>query len=149
MNVYDLIYVQLQLSPFRNEPVSQYSEHELSCGQTLCWIQTKTTLNTDFWNQNIPLTYADHIKHHHKNGKNLNLALPLNDKVHTNHNDKWNWNSKQRQHINTPVSWNCHFWQYCLLFIIHLYASRTQGACVLPACTACGLIALSRPPLDY
>ena len=30
MNVYDLIYVQLQLSPFRNEPVSQYSERELS-----------------------------------------------------------------------------------------------------------------------
>ena len=26
MNVYDLIYVQLQLSLFRNEPVSQYSE---------------------------------------------------------------------------------------------------------------------------
>ena len=36
MNVHDLIYVQLQISLFRNEPVSQYSERELSCGQTLC-----------------------------------------------------------------------------------------------------------------
>ena len=36
MNVHDLIYVQLQLSLFRNESVSQYSERELSCGQTLC-----------------------------------------------------------------------------------------------------------------
>ena len=36
MNVYDLIYVQLQLSLFRNDPVSQYSKRELSCGQTLC-----------------------------------------------------------------------------------------------------------------
>ena len=48
MNVYDLIYVQLQLILFRNEPVSQYSERELSCNQTLCWIQNKTTFNTDF-----------------------------------------------------------------------------------------------------
>ena len=39
MDVHDLIYVQLQLSLLRNEPVSQYSERELSCGQTLCWIQ--------------------------------------------------------------------------------------------------------------
>ena len=52
MYAYDLIYVQLQLSLFRNEPVSPYSERELSSGQTLCWIQK----NTDFWNQNIPLT---------------------------------------------------------------------------------------------
>ena len=29
MNVHDLIYVQLQLSLLRNEPVSQYSESEL------------------------------------------------------------------------------------------------------------------------
>ena len=55
MNAYDLIYVQLQLLLFRNEPVSQYSERELSCGQTLCWIQKNTTLHTDFWNHNIPL----------------------------------------------------------------------------------------------
>ena len=55
MNVYDLIYVQLQLSLFRNEPMSQYSDRELSCGQTLCWIQKNTILHTDFWNQNIPL----------------------------------------------------------------------------------------------
>ena len=34
MNVYELIYVQLQLLLFRNEPVSQYLERELSCGQT-------------------------------------------------------------------------------------------------------------------
>ena len=37
--------------------MSQYSERELSCGQTLCWIQKKTTLKTDFWNQNIPLNH--------------------------------------------------------------------------------------------
>ena len=55
MNVYDLIYVQLQLSLFSNEPGSQYSERELSGDQTLCWIQKKTTMHTDFWNQNIPL----------------------------------------------------------------------------------------------
>ena len=55
MNVHDLINVQLQLSLFRNEPVSQYSERKLSCGQALCWIQKKTTSNTDFWIQNIPL----------------------------------------------------------------------------------------------
>ena len=58
MNVYDLIYVQLQLSLFRNEPVSRYSERELSCGQTLCCIQKKTILHTDFWNQNIPFKAA-------------------------------------------------------------------------------------------
>ena len=33
MNVYDLIYVQLQLSLFSYEPVSQYSECDLSWGQ--------------------------------------------------------------------------------------------------------------------
>ena len=48
MNVYDLIYVQLQLSLSRSEPVSQYSKRELFCGQTLCLIQKKTTLHTDF-----------------------------------------------------------------------------------------------------
>ena len=48
MNVHDLIYVQLQLSLFRNESVSQYLEYELSCGQALCGIQKKTTLHTDF-----------------------------------------------------------------------------------------------------
>ena len=48
MNVYDLIYVQLQLSLFRNEPVSQYWKRELSCGQPLCSFPKKTTLHTDF-----------------------------------------------------------------------------------------------------
>ena len=61
MNVHDLIYVQLQISLFRNEPVSQYSERELSCGQALCWIQKKTTLHMDFWNQNIPLKLSRHM----------------------------------------------------------------------------------------
>ena len=56
MNVYGLIYVQLELSLFRNEPVSQYLERERSWGQTFCWIQKKTTLYTDFWNQKIPLS---------------------------------------------------------------------------------------------
>ena len=56
MNFHDLIYVQLQLSLFRNELVSQYLEREISCGQSLCWIKKKTTLHTDFWNQNIPLS---------------------------------------------------------------------------------------------
>ena len=36
MNFHDLIYVQLQLSLFRNELVSQYLEREISCGQSLC-----------------------------------------------------------------------------------------------------------------
>ena len=48
MNVYDLIYVQLQLSLLRNEPVSQYLECELFCGQTLCWTQKKANLNMYF-----------------------------------------------------------------------------------------------------
>ena len=54
MNDYDLIYVQLQLSLFRKEPVSKYSEHELSCGQTLCWIQKKDNLEQWFLKPEYP-----------------------------------------------------------------------------------------------
>ena len=46
------------LSLFSNEPESQYSECELSCGQRLFWIQKRATLKMDFWNQNIPLNYG-------------------------------------------------------------------------------------------
>ena len=59
MNVYDLIYVQLQLSLFRNEPVTQYLERELFCGQTLCRTQKKANLNMYIWNQNITLKTTD------------------------------------------------------------------------------------------
>ena len=55
MNVSDLIYVQLQLSLFRNEPASQYLEGELSCGQTLCRIQKKDSLEYGFFETRISL----------------------------------------------------------------------------------------------
>ena len=58
MNVYDLIYVQLQLSLFSNEPVSQYSVRELSCSQTLCWIQKKDNLAYGFLKPEYPFKYT-------------------------------------------------------------------------------------------
>ena len=53
MNVHDLIYVQLQSSLFRNEPVSQYSEHELSCGK-YCVESKKDDLEYGFLKPEYP-----------------------------------------------------------------------------------------------
>ena len=41
MNVYDLIYVQLQLSLFRNEPVSQYSERNVNSLVVKHYVESK------------------------------------------------------------------------------------------------------------